>query len=274
MPTYLAQILGGTRLDRQGERLPVAVFEDICRKVSGKRVPLHQHHDMAQPVVGYMENLRVEPDPNSPGDWSLVGDVFLHEGTFDESWGGFSISTVIPLREVDNPELLVYLPYPNYNDAELIELLSQDTTLNIGKWIKKNADAGEWAIFGATLAFILKPAWDDIYKRTITPLIDRFLERYGNVLSSRGIQLEHVQLLVYAEHTVEVRFKPSPGKERYCFDAALLKNGLQLVASLLTNDDRAINPGVERIVLAYDDGAREYALLRTEYNDGVVESAV
>jgi hypothetical protein len=273
MPTYIAQVLGGTRLDKQGERLPLSIFENICRESSGKRIPLHQHHDMARPVVGYMENLRVEPDPINPDEWSLVGDVVLHEGTFDESWGGFSISTVVPIREVEEPKALVYLPYPAYNDTELIELLSHDATLNVGKWIKKNADAGEWAVFGATLAFFLKPAWDDIYKRIISPIIDGFLERHGDALFSRGLRLEHVQHLVFAEHTVEVRFMPSPGKERFCFDATLLKNGLDLVASHLSNDDRATNPGVERIVLAYDDGAREYVLLRTEYRDGAVESA-
>ena len=172
------------------------------------------------------------------------------------------------------PKALVYLPYPSYDDADLLSELTVDPSLNIGKWLKKNDELGTWAVFGATIAFLLKPAWDDVYKRVVTPIVDRFLETHGTKLLARGLHLEHVQLLVFAEHTVEVRFKPSPGKERFCFAQPLLFNGLQLVARLLTNDPLAVSPGVERVVLVYDDGAREYCLSRTEYKDGTVQSSV
>jgi len=239
MRTYIGQVIGGTRLDQQGERLPKQVLDEICIKARGSRLPVHQHHDMTQPIVGYMENLRVEADAKNEGEWSLVADVFLEEGTIDDAQKGFSISTVMPLREVDDAQLFLNLPYPTYNDTEFIAELSSDPTLKLGKWIKKNLDAGGWALFGATLAFILKPAWDDVYKQLISPKIDQFLGTHGELISRKGLGLEHVQLVIYGEHQIELRFIPAPGKEKYCFSHDSLRHGIDIVAKQLAADSRA-----------------------------------
>lgn len=272
MRTFLNQTLGGTRLDRQGERLPLAELQAICEKCRGKRIPLHQKHSMAEATLGYIENLRTLADGES--DWSLIGDVYLTQGELDEALKGFSISLTLPLRSVENPELLLYIPYPHYNDSALIEGLATDSTLSIGKWVKKEADPTAWAIFGATIAFAVTPIWDDVYKRKIAPAVDRFLETHLLQLQQAGMNLEHVQHLIYESHQVEVRFIPAPGKERFCFSTDLLRSGISQVIECLSQDTKAKEPGVERIILSYDIGCRAYTLLRVEYKDGEVERHV
>ena len=274
MRTFINQTLGGTRLDSQGERLPLAELQAICEKFRGKRIPLHQKHSMADTTLGYIENLRTLPDSEASGDWSLIGDVYLTEGELDEALKGFSISLTLPLREVADPELLLYIPYPHYNDSTLIEELATDRTLTIGKWVKKAADPCSWALFGATIAFVVTPIWDDIYKRKIAPVVDRFLETHFLRLHQAGINLEHVQHLSYESHQVEIRFIPALGKERYCFSSDLLRAGISQVIECLKQDVKAKDPGVERIILSYDVGCRTYTILRVEHKDGEVEHHV
>lgn len=274
MRSFLNQTLGGTRLDRQGERLPLAELQAICEKFHGKRIPLHQKHSMAEATLGYIENLRTVPDGKNSGDWSLIGDVFITQGELDEALKGFSISLTLPLREVEDPEFLLYIPYPYYNDSALIEGLATDSTLSIGKWVKKEADPTAWAIFGATIAFAVTPIWDDIYKRKIAPVVDRFLETHFLKLQQAGMNLEHVQHLIYESHQVEIRFIPAPGKEPFCFSTDLLRAGISNVIEYLNQDPKAKEPGVERIVLSYDVGCRAYTLLRVEYKNGEVEHHV
>lgn len=271
MLSFLNQTLGGTRLDRQGECLPLAALQAISEKFQGKRIPLHQKHSMAETSIGYIENLCTVPDGENLGDWSLIGDVYLTHGELDEALKGFSISLTLPLREVEDPELLLYIPYPYYNDSALIEGLSTDSTLSIGKWVKKGSDPSTWAIFGATIVFAITPIWDDFYKRKIAPAVDRFLETHFLRLQEAGINLEHVQLLIYESHQVEIRFIPATGKERFCFSTELLCAGISQVIEYLNQDPKAKQLGVERVILSYDVGCRAYTLLRVEYKNGEVE---
>jgi hypothetical protein len=270
MVTFLNQILGGTRLDTQGESLPLEALESLCENFLGRRIPLHQKHSMAEPTLGYIENLHLTPDNNDKGKWSLVGDVYVTHGTLDEALKGFSISLTLPLREVANPDILLYIPFPHYNNAEFVADLSTDPKLTIGKWIKKEADPTALAIFGSVVVLIITPIWDDIYKRKIAPKIYQFLENHFSRIQNAGIGFEHQQILDYESHEIAIRFIPAAGIERYCFDPDLLRAGISYVIDHLKSDSRAKSPGVERIVLKYDIGSRTYTLFRIEYKDGDV----
>jgi hypothetical protein len=273
MRIYQSQVIAGTRLDLQGEQLPREVLDEICAGASGKRLPVHQHHNMALPVVGYMNNLRVLPDDQSPGEWSLVADLYLEDGSVDEVRRGFSISTVVHLRQDQYADAFVHVPYPYYNDQEFIGKLLSDPSLNVGKWVKKSAEATDWVLFGATLVFVFTPIWDHIYKTQVHPLIERFLERHGSGLVNKGLQLEHVQLALLCGHQVEIRFIPAPGLEKFGFEKNLLCAGLGLVAALESRQQTR-DPGIARVILTYDPGARAYEITRLEYIDGTVDHAV
>lgn len=270
MPTYLSQTIAGTRLDLQGERLPREVLDVICASASGKRLPVHQHHNMALPVLGHMENLRVVSDDQNPGEWRLVADLYLEEGSVDDVRRGFSISTAIHLRRNEDADAFVHVPHPFYNDHELIDELLNDPSLNVGKWVKKNAEAAGWALFGGTLVFVFTPIWDHVYKTKVHPAVERFLARHGSNLANRGLQLEHVQLALLCGHQVEIRFIPASGLEQFGFAEELLRGGLSLVAAL-ESQPRAREPGISRVVLTYDKGSRAYEIARLEYVDGTVD---
>jgi len=274
MKRFSNQILGGTRLDSHGEHLPRELLQKLCEKLAGRRLPLHQHHDMARQTLGYIENLHLAPDKNLPGEWSLVGDVMVEAANVDEALKGFSISTTQPIREVQHPDLLLYLPFPIYNDQAFLDTLFEDSTLTVGKLIKKHAELDLWAVFGATIIVLVTPIWDDLYKRKIAPLIERFLRDHLPRLKEKGVRLEHIQPIEHQSQVIELRFIPSPGKEEFCFAPELLQRGISIAIAHLEQDVRFVNPGIERIVLYYDPSTRSYIILRVEYNDGAVEQNV
>jgi hypothetical protein len=266
MDRFPDQILGSTHLDSQGERLSKSQLDKFCSACAGKRIPVHQQHDMRHGPVGYIDHLRVEPDSHMPGEWSLVGDVCVEHGSLGEVLKGFSISFTEPIREVEGAEVLIYLPYPFYNDTALIDTLSNDPKLTIGRWIKKQHDPNFWVAFGPTLVFVLRPAWDDFYRRKIAPLIDRFIKAHWPLLKSKGLHLEHVQLIQFGSHKIELRFIPPEDKGAICFAPELLRMGISAVEEHLKHEAQSASGRIVRVVLHYDVTARRYYIARVEHS--------
>jgi len=267
------QKLAGTSLDSQGERLSLEDLQAYCEYCRGKKVPLHQQHQMGEPTTGFIENVRIVPDTSVAGEWSVIGDVTVLRGALDKGLRGFSISFVAPLVERDSAECLLYIPHPHYNNHALVSDLAADEQLKIGKWVKKCADPSSYALFGATIAFALTPAWDHIYKSHVAPVIDRFINDTFPRLQQEGLKLEHVQVVFHNGHDVELRFVPEPGKEQWCFSKDCLVSGIGKVASRLEHDPLANSHGVQRVVLRYDVSQRAYDLVRIEYRHGHIDEA-
>lgn len=264
------QKLAGTSLDSQGERLSLDELRAYCDFCKGKRMPLHQQHQMGEPTTGYIENVQIAQDPADQNEWCVIGDVTIEHGSLDKGLRGFSISFVAPLVERAGADCLLYIPYPHYNDAALVSDLASDVDLEIGRWIKKNVDPSSHALFYTVLAFALTPVWDHFYKSRSSPIIDRFLDAHLSRLQAKGLELEHVQMVFHAGHEVELRFIPERGKERWCFSQISLVGGIKLVAARLENDQMATECGVRRVVLRFDPTQRAYEVVRTEYRNGIV----
>jgi hypothetical protein len=264
------QILGGTREDSQGERLSKAFLQRYCDYVGDGRIPLHQQHDMSKAVAGYIENVRLVPDPEIPSEWCVLGDVYLESGRIEDALGGFSISGMEMIRASETATALVYIPYPHYNDAELISVLSDDPNLSVGKWIKKDAEPVSWVLLCSVIAFAITPIWDDIYKRKIAPRIDNLLEKYQDTFNIKGLRPELVQLVIFHDAEVEVRIIPDKENNNECLKSDSVKQGLREVVSFLENDQKAGTVGVRRIVIFYNSGMSKYSLHRVEYSDGDV----
>lgn len=268
------QTLASTALDSQGERLSMQDLLQVADVYSGKRMLLHQRHSMASPALGFVENIRVVEDQKCPGEYRLAGDVTIESGTLDEALKGFSISFTRPLLQREGARLLIYLPYPYYNDQQIVGQLASDTDVTIGKWIKKGADSTAVAVFGATIVFLLKPAWDEVYKELVSPWVRQFLSRHWPLLEKQELTVEHIQLVIYKGHQVEFRFVPAVGKERYCFSEVSLAAGISTAVAKLDAEPRAENPGAVRVVLCYDLTARSYDVSRIEFGDGSSRSSV
>ena len=271
MRRILNQTLASTNLDSQGERLSKQFLQNFEARAANSKFPIHQQHDMSKPVAGYIENLRLLPDENRPGEWRLVGDVSYEEGKLEDVMGGFSISGMELVRPVESPTALVYLTFPHYNDAALLEVLAEDTELNIGKWIQKGAEPIGWILLGSVVTFAATPIWDDIYKRKIAPRIDELIDRYLPLFRQRGLRPEIGQLVQFQGGLVEVRLIPTKGKEATCLRSDVVQRGLSKVVAFLSSDRKAADVGVRRIVVFYNDAEAAYELHRIEYADGSVE---
>jgi hypothetical protein len=264
------QTLASTNLDSQGERLSKDFLERFQDQAGNTRFPIHQHHDMTKPVAGYIENIRLIPDDLHPGEWRLIGDVFYEEDKVEDVLGGFSISGMEMLRRVDVPSALVYLPFPHYNDEELVRALAADPELNIGKWIKKGAEPIGWVLLGSALTFAATPIWDDVYKRKIAPRIDALLTKYLSTFQRKGLTPELAQIIQFQGKDVEVRLIPTKGNEAECLRSEVVYRGLVKVVAFLTSDLKAGEVGVKRIVVFYNDAIGAFSIHRIEYADGAV----
>lgn len=274
MRKYENQIVGGTRVDAQGEKLTKEFLQLFCNSVGDKRIPLHQQHDMAKKTAGFIENVRLIPDEDMPSEWRLIADVSVEEGEVEDVLGGFSISGMETLRKSSTATALIYLPFPHYNDQILIAELCTDADLTVGKWIKKGAEPIAWALLGSVIAFAVTPIWDDIYKRKIAPRLDELIKKYREPLNARGVSVELVQIVLFKDAEVEVRIVPTKGDQAACLQTEAVQAGLQKVVGFLEADTKANSVGVKRIVIFYDDGKAAYALHRVEYGDGHVEHVV
>lgn len=262
------QILSGTRLDTQGERVPKKVLDSFCAQYAGKRMPLNQNHDLRMKSPGFVENLCVIEDIDSPGDWSLIGDVHYDVESIEIALGGFSISYLEILKRGMQQDLLsVYLPFPYYNDQNLVEQLFEEGFVSVGKWAKKNIDPSTIALIGGAIVFFIKPVWDDLYKTQIAPLVYKFFqERYG-VLKANNIGVNFVQYVSHFDREIQVLLIPTQGEEENCYTIERTTQAMSTVHDYLNSID-ITTPRVTKIFLHFDTSSDCYILYRVEREDG------
>lgn len=274
MNTIANQIIAGTQLDLQGERNTKKVLESFVERYAGKRMPLNQQHDLALNSFGYAENLRIIPDEDSPGNWFLVGDVHYEGESPGIPVGGLSISFVEVLRQCESQDLLqLYLPYPYYNDHELVDELFEEGFISVGKWRKKVLDPASVALLVASGIFFMQPIWDDLYKTQIAPRLQKLFAGKFKKLQEKNIDINFVQEVNCNNYQIQVFLIPTRGKEEHCFSVEQTDAAMALVHSRLTSQDQALVPA-EKMILRFDDDKNCYVLRRIEHKDGSVTEPV
>jgi hypothetical protein len=274
MQTIKNQTLAGTRVDSQGERNPKEVLDSFAQQYAGKRMPLNQQHDLSLKSPGYVENLRVVPDEESPGDWRLVGDVSFDRGTLQEAMGGFSISFLEVLRRSKSQDLFhIYLPFPHYRDEKLLNDFFEEGYSSVGRWAKKAADPTTIGLIGATFIFFIKPVWEDLYKTQIAPHIYEFFKRKMGKLKEKKIDPQLVQYVVYNNFEIQVLLLPVRGREEECFAVDSTNAAMKLVHEQLTSLPENSNPP-SKIFLQYDGAASTFKIHRIENSDGSLDGPV
>lgn len=274
MQTIKSQTLAGTCVDSQGERNPKEVLDSFARQYAGKRMPLNQQHDLSLKSPGYVENLRVVPDEDSPGDWRLVGDVSFDRGTLHEAMGGFSISFLEVLRRSKSQDLFhIYLPFPHYRDQQFLDDLFEEGYSSVGRWAKKAADPTTVGLIGATVIFLIKPVWEDLYKTQIAPHIYDFFKRKMGKLKEKKIDAQLVQYVEYNNYEIQVLLLPARGREEECFAVDSTTAAMKLVhEQLISLPDSSTPPS--KIFLQYDDDANAFKIHRIENKDGSLDGPV
>lgn len=262
------QILSGTRLDTQGERVPKEALLSFCAQYAGKRMPLNQNHDLRMKSPGFLENLCLVEDAASPGDWSLVGDVYFDAESLEIALGGFSISYLeILKRSVQQDRFCVYLPFPFYNDQKLVAQLFEDGFISVGKWAKKNTDPSTVALICGVVVFIIKPVWEDLYKTQIAPVVYKFFQEKYGVLKASNINVNFVQYVLHFDREIQVLLIPIHGQDEICFDIDHTNQAMLAVHDYLNSIDIGA-PRITKLFLHFDLSSSCYVLYRVEHEDG------
>jgi len=263
------QRVASTNLDLHGERFSKNALEKFAGK--NERIPLHQNHDMSKPTVGYIENFRVEADPSNVGEWVLIADVhYLVEDIDEAAFGGFSIS----IKEAfagnqTNPDFEIYLPYPIYNDTNLVEsMASEFSDAVICKWQKKGKDTLSHALIVSLVGLVLKPIWEDIYKEHIRPQLNGLFGILSH-LKKKNISADFVQGLFGPRgESVGAYFIPIRGKENDCYTDEKIFAGVRKAHQFLFSDKKSLSIGAKKIKLLFNPKNRSFEIIHIEYADG------
>jgi hypothetical protein len=268
---YKNQPVMSTKLDSQGERQGKEDLEKIAAHMP-RRFPLGQHHDMSKPYLGYMENFRVVPNDQQVGEWLLVADICVESGTLDEALGGFSYGWTSNYRSNrEGVEGAVYLPYPYYNDEELVDrLLDTAPPLQIGKWHKKAATPEPLGLIVSFALFILAGPWQKLYDSKVHPYLMHLVARLKDTLDCLDY---HYGFHVKDEEgrTVSVYLIPPAREALYLSQVAALKGGLEVASAYLRTNELAKTRGVYFLKLQYDSAKGNYTVLSVQFNDGTSE---
>lgn len=266
MKKFNNQILAGTRLDSQGEKIPKEVLDNFAMRYSNSTMPLNQEHDLSLDVAGHVENLRVVSDPDIQGEWCLVGDVVCDSSLIKNFLGGFSISFLEILKKSNkSAEFYLYLPHPYYKDDLFLDELFEEGYVSVGRWAKKSGDPVSIALIGFSsfVAFLIKPVWDDLYKTQIAPKIYDFFNRKFKKLKDKNITIQLVQKVKYGNRYLDIYFLPIPGKEEACFNLEAVAEGMRIAHSTIVSIDFELI-SYSKIFLKFDEEKKSYIVLRCE----------
>lgn len=269
LKTILGQTVASTKEDLHGEVRSRDFLEALIASYP-PRMPLHQQHNMQLETIGYIENYRLAADPNEPNHYLVKADVYLTAETLDPSFKGFSISFLEKLScSTDAPLHYVYLPYPLYNDQDLIsELLRDDPELYIGKFVKKQLDPTLIGLIATGVALFLSPEWDIQYKQNVRPTILRLLQWIPN-LASRGASADLMLRVVARDgRQVDPLLIPVRGAEQSTLSPDTVEEGIAQAKVFLDSDSKALSVGVRRMKLYYGERSQKYILFHVEYVDG------
>lgn len=274
MQTIIGQVIAGTRVDAHAERNTLEMLETFARHHAGKRLALNQQHNLALSSPGHMENLRVIPDHDSPGDWCLVADITYETDALRVPVRGFSISFLEVLRPSSTVEdFQVFLPYPHYNDSALLDEVFVDGYVSVGRWAKKSAETDTVAIVAGVIVFVLTPLWTDLYQKAFAPRVERFFLEHFPKFAARRITADFVQHLSVESSHVEVHFVPKRGDELHCFSAGKTTAAMFMVHDYLIALDINHVP-VRKMVVIFDEQTDLWRILRVEFTDGSVSGDV
>lgn len=270
------QIMASTQEDRHGERYDKTFFEEMIQSIEEGYdgiLPLGQMHDPSKPNTGYAKNLRLIEDPESEGDWNLIADVFMDESALEIDPKGFSFSsTVLHEKSRREGDYILYLPFPHYRDPNFFEQLhSRDSSIVIGKWIKKSADPATAALLTSAVIFTLTPLWNEIFKEEIWPRLTKAFQHFPD-LQERNISVDLVQPVKDEQgRKFDIYFIPEKGHETSCFNEVNVANGIEAARIYLETDEKAKEIGAKLVKLKFDIESLEYKLYSVQYRNAEVK---
>jgi len=262
------QTISSTHTDTQGEKQTKGFLEKLC-KYSGKRLPLNQQHDMRKETIGYIENYRVVPDENHPGEWLLKGEVYYTCENIDDAMKGFSYSFTEPLVDTElGREFQIYLPFPHYNDATIIEYLNKEKLFTIGRWYKKAGDPETISIIVSGILFVLSPLWNQTFNDHVSPAIKKLLGRI-KPLWDKGLHFDLIQIIQdNNKNEIELYFIPDRASKDESLEPDFIKEGISEAEKYLCNNPNDAEKGIKMIKLYFDIQKKKYCVFHVQFLDG------
>ena len=266
--TIKGQLLASTHRDSQGE---AHTRESLTKLYQGfrerGRVPLQQQHDMSLDSVGYIENFALHESRDDPGEWVLTGDIHFSGVDIDEAFGGFSYSVTERLFGPVDAELALYLPYPHYNDKQLLaDFAAVGDWISSGAWRKKSADPATVSLVISLALFAISPAYANFWNTKISPLLRRLRERLGDSHSVEFAQVREGPLgETYAAYFIAPR-----GRSYEYLTVGLVSDGVQRLDEHIQQDKIASARGVYLARLTYSEASKRFEIDSVQYLDGSV----
>jgi len=263
------QILAGTKIDSQGESNTKEFLVSLCKSFNSRgRIPLGQQHDMSLEDVGYIDNFNVIPDGKDNNHWNLVGDIYFHDIDIDDALRGFSYSVNQDLAgDLEKKEVAVYVPFPFYNDHELLnEIAGINNGVVSGAWKKKNADPASLSLIISFALFLGAPAYTNYWNNKIEPAYKKLRAHLGK---KHGIDFVQTCKGPNGE-TYGIYFIHAREDEDSCFSLKNVLSGIQLVENHILNDNLAKEKGINLVKLQYSEENKIFKLRVVEYLDGSI----
>lgn len=274
MKKLVGQVLGSTHGgsaegDAHGERYDRAFFEDLLRGMPS-RMPLHQHHDMSLPPIGFISDFRLVPSETQPGHWNFVADVEFDESSDPPDMGGFSWSATVGVIKPDDPRGAIFLPYPLYNDQELMSgLAALDGRLAVGKWVKKGERVALFALLVSVTNLVLGPWWKKTYDEKVHPFLGQVVAGLRSKLPGTSrVELVQVVSTNYYPDPVDVHFIPDELSTAAGLAPFLIKEALVEAFRFIEDDWKLTSRPIKRIVFDFQPNTATYEPVSITYRDG------
>jgi len=255
--------------DLQGEK---RTKEDLKSFLEGvpSRLPINIEHDMSHATTGYIENFRIAPVPNADGEWMLTGDLYLSElPTGDLPLRGMSFSFTEPISKntPGEEEFHVYLPFPQYNDDNLMNRLHKvDVPIAVGRWHKKGLSPEAVGFIIGITYFVLGPEWTHVYEERIRP---KLLKLIGHLKKEDGIAYDYHQLVERQDGgKVRLIFVSNHSNWTVSLKPDCIRRGMAVAVDFLTSSDFAACKPVSQLRLKYTPENQSYKVTLVQYEDG------
>jgi hypothetical protein len=266
---YPNSVIATTELDRQGERFTLEQLELLLKKLPGK-VPLNIEHDLSKSPIGYVTNLRIEPFGK---DFHVLGDIFTNAEL--PKGQGISISAKANDNVPPDTDVIVYLPWPSYNDRELCTKLEKQVGLAVGRLQKKGMPSGalgfltvDSALVVATVLFLLAPEWQRQYEKRVRPQIAKGIRVIKSILDKNDIAAD-ISISIEESDGNRIELLLLPGK-KHGFAGLEQKVIDGAVATSVKYVNQHKGSKIKRIRSVYYSERDSYEIVTVEYNDGNV----
>ncbi len=254
------QIISGTEIDSQGEKLTIKDL-DYLAEISNPRVNLGQRHDLSSDNIGYIENFRVVKSEKYSDEYFLIGDVYFNTDSIDEALNGFSFSlTKVIYGDASKEALSVFIPYPYYNKDDLLkDIYNNDSNIIVGKWIKKEADP--LSIILILVNFLLKPVWDSVWKDKIYPILIKNINQINKLMNSTNKY--NIIQICFNKYKFLVYFIPDNDNSPECYLGVKLSDAINRAFEFSKKYDN-----ISKIKFLFDTPTKQYIPFMIELNNG------